>query len=245
MDRRKYLMLIIIEIVFVLGCVHSAPASFSDDVKEDIVGTEDIGGKYNLTLIETRVTVNDTVYNMKKIRYVKDGEVVEPDMMLPPEMRDGLEWMSENTNEDAMVLSWWDYGHIIRAYAEREPVVDGPSKEILTTTVAKHIGKNPDDIECPDCVEHATIKDVAFALTAKDSSELIGIMDKYGASVFYAQRSDKFKSFAFYMAAGMEPEDPESDEFLCTITGRTSRGEDIEGLELVYSDENTRIYLLE
>lgn len=182
---------------------------------------------------------------MKMIRYVKDGEVVEPDMMLSDNVRPGCDWIRENTLDDVVVFCWWDHGHMIRAYGEREVVVDGPSREILVATVSKHVGKSPDEVECPDCVSHDVTRDVSGALLAEDSLGLLRVMDKYGARVLYINIEDKYKSNAFYISLGMEPKEPDSEEFLGTVVGRGVRAEEIDGLELAYSDEVARVYLVD
>ncbi|RLE62706.1 MAG: hypothetical protein DRN53_03490 [Thermoprotei archaeon] len=38
-------------------------------------------------------------------------------------MRKALEWIKINTPEDSIFLSWWDYGHMIKSYAERHVVI--------------------------------------------------------------------------------------------------------------------------
>ncbi len=237
-----FLLLMVAGVIFVCACVPHETAPPRDNIKKEVIGTEEIGGKYNLTLLDTEVTINNRTSSMKMIHYVKDGKVIEPDIMLPDNMRPACDWIRENTQEDVVVFSWWDYGHMIRAYAEREPVIDAPSREILATTVSRHIGKSPDEIECPDCTPHAVIRDVSEALLAEDSKELAEIMKKYGASVFYAQNSDKYKSFAFYVSVGEEPKDPDSDEFFKTVIGMAARAENIDGFELAYSDETARVY---
>ncbi len=241
---RKMTAFLVLAVVLACGCAQPEDVPLSDDVQKEITGTEEVGGKYNLTLVDTKVTVGNRSSSMKMIRYVKDGEVVEPDMMLSDNMRPGLDWIRENTPEDAVVFCWWDWGHMIRAYAEREPVVDGPSKEILAATVSKHIGKSPSEIECPNCVSHDVIRDVAGGLVARDSPELIGVMEKYGASVLYVNIQDKYNSNAFYISLGMDAVEPDSEEFLGTVAGRGASGEDIGGLKLVYSDEVARVYVL-
>ncbi len=225
------------------GCLHeSAPTT--DEVLKEVTGIEEIGGKYNLTLVDTKVTIDNRSSSMKMIRYVKDGVVVEPDMMLSDNMRPGLDWIRENTQEDVVVFCWWDWGHMIRAYGMRDVVVDGPSREILVTTVSKHVGKSPDEVEYPDCVSHDVIWDVSGALLARDSLKLLEVMNEYGACVFYVNIEDKYKSNAFYISLGMEPADPDSEEFWGTVAGRGVRAQEIEGLVLVYSDEVARVYVL-
>ncbi|MCK5699023.1 MAG: hypothetical protein KAH93_04185 [Candidatus Aenigmarchaeota archaeon] len=240
-----FLVLMVIGVVLASGCARPESAPQADEVLKEVTGIEEIGGKYNLTLVDTEVTVGNRSSSMKMIRYVKDGVVVEPDMMLPDYVRPGLDWIRENTLDDVVVFCWWDHGHMIRAYGMRDVVVDGPSREILVTTVSKYVGMSVDEIECPDCVSHDVILDVSGALLGEDSKGLLEVMDKYGASVFYVQNKDADKSFAFYASLGEEPKEPDSEEFLGTVAGRGARAEEIDGLELAYSDEVARVYLVD
>ena len=38
---------------------------------------------------------------------------------------DALTWLRDNTNENDIVLAWWDYGHWVTYYARRSPVAQG------------------------------------------------------------------------------------------------------------------------
>ena len=40
------------------------------------------------------------------------------------ELREGLYWLRKNTDPDATVMSWWDYGYQIAAFANRSTVID-------------------------------------------------------------------------------------------------------------------------
>jgi asparagine N-glycosylation enzyme membrane subunit Stt3 len=87
---------------------------------------EEIGGKYdaivsyygdNRTLIEYRDETGNHI-----------GDYY-------PSMAASLDWVKANTPEDSVFLCWWDYGHMIEAYAERDAVVKDPSEEILDSVV--------------------------------------------------------------------------------------------------------------
>jgi hypothetical protein len=175
----------------------------------------------------------------ERIVYEKDGVMIDPDQRLPDSMRPGMEWLKGNTPADAVIMSWWDYGHAIRAYAEREPVVDAPSREALTTTVSKHLGKDPAEIECDGCISHEVLQEVARLLLTEDDSEATGIMEKYNATYLYIHTEDEDKSVALFIVLG-EDERPLGS----TILGRALTGEAIEGFELAYEDEVSRIYVL-
>merc|ERR1711966_432730 len=38
---------------------------------------------------------------------------------------DGYKWIDENTNKDARVIAWWDYGYQITGIANRTSIADG------------------------------------------------------------------------------------------------------------------------
>jgi hypothetical protein len=232
--------LLLISLVLLSGCVMETGLGGTGQVQQNIIGYENIGGRYNLTLIDTQVIAGGASSTMKKIRYELEGEVIEPDQMLPDSMRPGLDWLKANTPEDAVVMSWWDYGHAIRAYSEREPVVDSPSKESLVTTVAKHLGKDPSEMDCPTCVPHDLLQDVARLLLAEDTMEAAGLMGKYGADYLYVHDDDESKSVALFIVLGEDQSDISS-----TVLGKALALERIDGFELVHYDEVSRIYSLE
>ncbi|MFH1638496.1 MAG: hypothetical protein ABIB71_08775 [Candidatus Woesearchaeota archaeon] len=230
----RLLIVCIISLMVISGCSWLGPK-----VEEKESGIEHIGGKYNLTLHNVEITRGDSTFTIKRISYEKEGEMIDPDQILPDEMRPGLDWLKANSPEDAVVMAWWDYGNAIRAYAEREPVIDGPSKEILTKTVSKHIGKNPEEIECNNCIAHERIDDVANLLVSEDSSYVSGIMQKYSASYLYINKGDEGKSRAIFISAGKEQKDISS-----TIIGKALGKERINGFELAYDDNACVIYKL-
>ena len=82
---------------------------------------ENVGGKYNVTLSwgekYGEVEYMDEVGMHSRIFLVK--------------MRSGLDWIKANTPENATFLCWWDNGHMLKGYAERNTVVMNPSIKIL------------------------------------------------------------------------------------------------------------------
>lgn len=183
--------------------------------------------------------MTDDVSGWERIVYEKDGEMIDPDQMLPDSMRPGMEWLKENTPEDAVIMSWWDYGHAIRAYAEREPVVDAPSMEALTTTVAKHIGKDPDEIDCPGCVEHAMLQEIAELLLTESDARAVELMGSHDAGYLYVHKDDEDKSVAIFIVLGEEPKPLEN-----TVIGKALTGEPLGGFEFAYEDAVCTIYEL-
>lgn len=53
------------------------------------------------------------------------------------------DWIANNTEKDAVIASWWDYGHFIRGLTGREVVVATPSNWTIqkTTAYGELIGK--------------------------------------------------------------------------------------------------------
>ncbi len=72
---------------------------------------------------------------------------------------DGLTWIRDNTPEDAVVMSWWDYGYWILDVAERKPVVDGG--------MYGHVEGKDDD--------------VGLAYCTGDALEAVQVMNKHEA----------------------------------------------------------------
>jgi asparagine N-glycosylation enzyme membrane subunit Stt3 len=69
-----------------------------------------------------------------------------------------LTYLREGTPEEAVVMSWWDYGYWILDIAGRQPVVDN--------------GRHWEQID----------RDIALVYVAEEDSEAIGIMERYGAN---------------------------------------------------------------
>jgi asparagine N-glycosylation enzyme membrane subunit Stt3 len=73
--------------------------------------------------------------------------------------QDALYYLRDNTPEEVVVMSWWDYGYWILDLAERRPVVDN--------------GFYGYDQE--------RLQDVGLAYCTTDASEAVRVMQKYGA----------------------------------------------------------------
>jgi dolichyl-diphosphooligosaccharide--protein glycosyltransferase len=51
---------------------------------------------------------------------------------------DSLEWIKNNTSEDAVIAAWWDYGYWIQTKAERATLADNST---VSTSIIKNIAK--------------------------------------------------------------------------------------------------------
>ena len=73
-----------------------------------------------------------------------------------------LTFLREETPEDAVVISWWDYGYWILALGQRKPVVDNGFHGW--------------------CEER--LRDIGLAYVTDDPYEVVRVMEKYGADYF-------------------------------------------------------------
>lgn len=168
-----------------------------------------------------------------RFTYSREGRNFTPDYY-DESLKDALEWIKVNTSKDAVFLSWWDYGHMIRAFGERDVVVYAPSINLNDTTGALWTPEKG-----PFSAENTT-RDVARALLSNNSSETLDIMKSYNATYVFVDTSDPMKSFSMFIALG-EPGKNIRD-VKQTFIDKALSYEMIEGMELAYSDMYTVIY---
>ncbi|NMI82483.1 MAG: hypothetical protein EX284_05085, partial [Candidatus Nitrosopumilus sp. MTA1] len=59
---------------------------------------------------------------------------------------DSMEWIKNNTSEDAVIAAWWDYGYWIQTMGERATLADNSTIHTrIIENIAKMFFKNPDD----------------------------------------------------------------------------------------------------
>ncbi|MFH1834622.1 MAG: hypothetical protein ABH851_00370 [Methanobacteriota archaeon] len=171
-------------------------------------------------------------YTVKRLSYVGEGKVYTN--FFDESLKDGLDWIIENTSEGVVFLSWWDYGHMIRGYAKRQVVVYAPSSSILKTLA----NKDWDPIVQGEFSSQEKIRDVGEALLTEDSSKTLEVMGKYGAEYLLVHSSDVEKSGAIAYAVSGEYEEASEN----TILSKAVHKKEIGGLNLVYEDFFIRIY---
>ena len=80
-----------------------------------------------------------------------------------------LLWLRENTNQDAVIISWWDYGYLIQYYANRTTIVDpGNVYEWRNVEVAKFFMSSAEE-------ESLRILNQSFGLGGKDVYVLVSL----------------------------------------------------------------------
>jgi len=207
---------------------------------------EYIDGKYQCKI---GITAEDPRgFEVGRLFYVK--ERVEHEGYFNAYLRDTLDWIKANTPENAIFLNWWDYGHMIVGYAERESVTKNPSQEALISV--------KDASEFKELDPHEMIVDVAKALTTTDENETLETMSKYGATYILVTAEDgKGKpywifhfaglNFTNYMNTSWRPTDLAFDPNQYnelgkeTVIYRILVNAEIQGLTQVYNDENARV----
>jgi asparagine N-glycosylation enzyme membrane subunit Stt3 len=199
---------------------------------------ETIGGKYNVTLSFW----ND---GAAKIEYT-DETGKHSEMYFNPEMRNSSDWIRANTPENSTMLCWWDYGHMIKGYAERNVIARNPSHEIIDSVACAR--------EDPNCIKefdsHEKISDIASAFSTSNSTETLQIMKKYNATYILVCTDELDKTWWIYHIAGLDPTiylktgNP-SAEFTeagkQTMLSRLLENRDT-GFTLVYQDSEVKIY---
>jgi asparagine N-glycosylation enzyme membrane subunit Stt3 len=165
--------------------------------KELPASFEYVGDKYNVTL-----NLYKGEFNWTQIVYT--DETGPHSGFFEPQMRTGLDWIRNNTPGNATFLCWWDYGHIIKGYAERNVIVRNPSHEwinMVAESWRSHITEfDPNE----------KLVDVANALTTSNYTETLQIMEKYGATYVVVYKDDGpqvGKALWMFKVAGLDPWD--------------------------------------
>jgi len=199
---------------------------------------ESTGGKYNATISSW---ASEDWY--AHIEYTNEtGKHSE--MYFNLKMRDGLDWIRNNTPQNTTILCWWEDGHMIKGYTERDVVIRNPSHETLNSVA------NPSGVVEFDPNEK--IVEVAKAFTANDSTEMISIMNKYDADYVFVSLDffNRGAAIWLYDAAGLDwnlylyaqnstwqfSEAGQQTMFSKLIGNRGT------GLSLVYQDETMIVY---
>ena len=200
------------------------------------INVENIGGKYNANLSFWE--------DHTEMEYA-DESGKHSELYFDVEIRSGLDWIKTNTPENATFLCWWDYGHMIKGYAERNVVVRNPSNEILESIA------NPSGIKEFD--PHEKILDVATALATSDFTETSRILDKYNVTHVLVSSDDLIKAYWFFKIAGMNPTDyllHQDSSWTFTEAGKQTMISKLlenrdTGFTLIYEDQEIKVYKLD
>ena len=211
---------------------------------EYLIMSEDIGGPYNARLDLYDYYTGDCWQDAPKIVYNVSGKEVRAWFDL--QTRPALDWIKNNTPENATIVAWWDHGNSIRGYTGRNCTIYYPSKNLLNT-----VG-DPSSIK--ELEPAAKVRLTAEIYTAGNATELKDKMEQAGASyIFIAWRYSSSIAYALLQGAG-KSEARYLDQDLARTHGRflpSTEGESLflfkawkdgfEGTNVVYKDINTMI----
>jgi hydroxylamine oxidation protein HaoB len=187
------------------------------EVTIDIIGTEELGdfGKIkNLTLVSKEIKSSEGEYSIFQATYIWKGEKyrtgtlnrAHPDNeselpIYPPgaQYKRAFEWIKENTPEDALFISWWDYGDLIRIFAEREALVSDPCRSMKCLDTL-----SDDEIDVFRYEDDEKFLDVQKFFTTNED-EAYRIAKKYGADYVFITYEEFSKSYAINYIAGTQP----------------------------------------
>lgn len=145
----------------------------------------------------------------------------DPRISADSDWQAALLYLKDNTSEGAVIMGWWDYGYWIRDIAERQPVVDN--------------GVHSDEAD----------HDVAVAYVTTEASEVVRIMQKYGADyVIFSRVEYPILSTITDYALGQAYGDGKSipKEMKDSIYSRSLKGDfqSSDGLQLIYPDPGAK-----
>jgi len=91
-----------------------------------------------------------------------------------------LNYLKEQTHENSIILSWWDEGHMIRAFGKRNAIIYNPSKEMLENNPLMKFSKNRGELE-----EDNTIRDIALFLISNNTIDSKNHIKKYNSTYVF------------------------------------------------------------
>ena len=230
-------LLIIITVVFSIGC--------TGQPKPEECKSEPFEGKYNPTLIYYKY--QDSPCDIINIKYSINGEEFHGSFRT--DYIPSLNWIKQNTPPDTIFLSWWDYGHMIRGYAERDVIVYSMAKELMDANAIKEYEEWKYGFSSLD-----RLVDVAHAFVTTDNQETNNIMQKYNATYIFFSREDYFvpgKGWAMFKVLNINQSDyvttyATGEQQLTTLGTQTMLHRLLNNInnsyELVYQDEVIKIY---
>lgn len=177
-----------------------------------------------------------------------------------PKAVEGYQWLANNTEENAVVLAWWDYADGIEKIGDRGVVIREASKEIRNTIAGYEDATKPwHKIEYALWYPYESdekVKDVADFFVSENATSAKQIASKYGATYSLVMSDDLGKYYPVLMAAGENfidyvriPQDRPSGRFDIksnlkkeTIYTKMVNGDSIDGFSKEFDNGQMRIY---
>ena len=239
MNKRIIIAITIIAVVVIAAVSYYGLTMKSRELP---ISVDYVGGRYNVTLSLFRDGHSEIKY--------EDETGNHSEMYFESQMRTGLDWIRNNTPENAIFLCWWDYGHSIKGYAERNVIARNPSHEwIEMVAIAR---TDPGAIKEFDSNEK--VVDVAKALATSNSTETSQIMEKYDAAYIVVYKDDLLKAPWMYKVAGLDPMNYQvqlqNSTWVLNETGKQTMISRLldnrdTGFTLVYQDASMKVYKID
>jgi hypothetical protein len=189
-------------IVLLTGCEQQDVPKNGDT---RFIDTKFLGGEYNASIFHKQIYLNGNWSDLPEINYTKNG--VRYDGAYVPTLKESMNWIKANTNENCTVLCWWDYGSMIEGYAERNVIARFASlalkDKIAMFGMLDEEGKKK-FIEENEWTSNETIQELAMVLTTSNisSDDSSTIIQKYNISYIFTRGYDKDCAWIFLNAAG-------------------------------------------
>jgi asparagine N-glycosylation enzyme membrane subunit Stt3 len=216
-----------------------------NQVGKRLISSDYVGGPNNATVEFYNGYVTDNTgygYDSEsRIVYQLDGMRVEGSF--DPDMVPVLDWILNNTAQNATIVAWWDYGHSIRGYTGRNVIAVNPSKSIYPNTLWR-----PENFKVFDSDQK--IADLSNVLIGDNENQTKELMGKYNASYILTTSRDLGISYAMFQGAKKDTRVYMDKTFWPTEKGKqtflykTWMGEGFGDLKLEYRDLTTRVYSL-
>lgn len=225
--KKRFLILIIATLAIITFVLAFSFYPFPTNI-------ENIGGKYNAVVTHwtDRIQLSYTDESGHHVSSYFDDN-----------MKAGLNWINSSTPENATILCWWDYGHMIKAVGERNVIVRNPSHEI-NNSIADTSGIKEFD-------PNEKILDVAIAFTTVNQTETAQIMAKYNATYIMIGQGDLVKSIWMFKAVGLNYTDYVANQGSSlsftnlgenTLIARLLDNRNTGPFTLLYQDQQMKIY---
>ncbi len=193
------LIVLMIIITTLSGCTDKTNQENEEDEQTfqngDIrkVSTESIDGKYNVSLLQKQSYYDGKWYNFTEIEYTKDGETYTGSYR--SEMEDLLNWIKKNTSENCTILCWWDYGHMVEGYAERNALATYASINLIDTIAdfnnLEEDERNKKIQEIDYWTPNEILEDIAYFFTSFSINNTKDLLEKYNVSYILTHHYDR------------------------------------------------------
>lgn len=235
---------VLLIVVALSGCVEEPGPKDGD---KRVISTEYTGGDYNASILYEEVYEDGKWSNCTEIRYTKNGREYIDYFKLS--MRDALDWIKSNTNENATILCWWDYGGMIIGYCERNAIARFASLALKDTLHPFAAGWFDEErknkfIEENEWASNETIEDIANILTTTNftSNETKQIIEKYNTNYILTDRYDFFIAKVFFATVSKNADEYIIDKMPTEKGNETlifkmwDYSPEISGLKMVYEN---------